>query len=527
MFKRGHPPETKSVQNILPTAQCGDLLFSVKLKTQNSKRKIETKNSRFKFKVQNFKFCTSTLNFALFPPIYLIAGGTPPSNLISRAGKLCTFKMDLFEEKKTVQKDLPLAVRMRPQNLDEFVGQGHILGKGKLLRRAIEADRISSLILYGPPGVGKTSLAWCIANVTKARCVSINATTSNVEELRRIISAAKLKKSDTGVKTILFIDEIHRFNKAQQDVLLPDVEEGNPILIGATVHNPFFSLVSPLLSRSLVCELKQLKESDCLAILNASLTDKARGFGNFKIKVDKKALSFLAKTCEGDARRALNALEVGVLTTPKSKDGFVNFDLEVASESIQKKAILYDKDEDAHYDTASAFIKSMRGSDPDAAIYWMAKMLYAGEDPRFIARRICILAAEDVGNADPLALVLANAALQISEFVGMPEARIPLAQACIYVSCAAKSNASYLAIEKALADIESEKVQEVPDHLKDTHADAEALGHGKGYKYAHDFPGHYVKQKYTRKKVKYYEPTDIGHEAKIKQRLENLKKLTT
>ena len=434
--------------------------------------------------------------------------------------------MDLFQEHNKPEnlKDLPLAVRMRPQNLDGFVGQEHILGKGKLLRRAIEADRLSSLILYGPPGVGKTSLAWCVANLTKANYIAINATTSNVEELRKVIQQAKYAKSTTGKKTILFIDEIHRFNKAQQDVLLPDVEEGNPILIGATVHNPFFSLASPLLSRSLVCELKSLKEKEVFAIVTAALEDKERGFGDLKVKIDKKAQAFLAKISEGDARRALNALEVGVLTTPKAKDGTINFTLEVAEESIQKKAIVYDKDEDAHYDTASAFIKSMRGSDPDAAIYWMAKMLYAGEDPRFIARRICILAAEDVGNADPLALVLANAALQISEFVGMPEARIPLAQACIYVSCAPKSNASYLAIDKAYQDIENEKVQEVPDHLKDTHADAEALGHGKGYKYAHDFPGHYVKQKYTRKKVKYYEPTDIGHEAKIKQRLEKLRK---
>ncbi|MCM8789759.1 MAG: replication-associated recombination protein A, partial [Candidatus Omnitrophica bacterium] len=352
--------------------------------------------------------------------------------------------MDLFEEKKSEDnnKDFPLAVRMRPQTLDEFAGQQHIIGKGKLLRRAIEADRLSSLVLYGPPGCGKTSLAWCIAKITKANYIAINATTSNVEELRKLIATAKLKKSNTGQKTILFIDEIHRFNKAQQDVLLPDIEEGNPVLIGATVHNPFFSIASPLLSRSLVCELKALKESDILNILEATLKNKDRGFGNLKVKVDKKALVFLAKSCEGDARRALNALEVGVLTTPALKDGFIHFDLDVAAETIQKKAIVYDKDEDAHYDSASAFIKAMRGSDPDAALYWMAKMLYAGEDPRFIARRICILAAEDVGNADPLALVLANAALQISEFVGMPEASIPLAQAVMYVSSAPKSNAS-------------------------------------------------------------------------------------
>jgi putative ATPase len=414
---------------------------------------------------------------------------------------------------------------MRPEKLSEFTGQAHILGKGKLLRRAIEADRLSSLILFGPPGVGKTSLAYCIANATESAFVSINATTSNVEELRRIIAGAKLKKNNTGKKTILFIDEIHRFNKAQQDVLLPDIEDGNPILIGATVHNPFFSIAAPLVSRSLVCELKSLKAGEILEILNAALKNKERGLGNLKIKMDKSALDFLAKTSEGDARRALNALEIGALTTQPGKDGVIDFNLAAAEESIQKKAVVYDHDEDGHYDTASAFIKSMRGSDPDAAIYWMAKMLYAGEDPRFIARRICILAAEDVGNADPLALVLANAALQISEFVGMPEARIPLAQACIYVTCAPKSNASYLAIDKAYADVESNKVQEVPDHLKDTHySGAEQLGHGKDYKYAHDFPGHYVKQKYTRKKVRYYEPTDIGHEAKIKQRLEKLRK---
>jgi len=433
--------------------------------------------------------------------------------------------IDFFEDKKPENlKDLPLAVRLRPVNLDEYVGQAHILGKGKILRRAIEADRVSSLILYGPPGTGKTSLAWCIAHITKANYVAVNATTSNVEELRKVIAAARHKKSASGVRTILFIDEIHRFNKAQQDVLMPYVEEGNPVLIGATVHNPYFSIASALLSRSMVCELKSLSEADILKILSFAITDKTRGLGNLKVKADKKALAFLAKTCEGDARRALNALEVGALTTPPAKDGGINFDLETAAESIQKKPVLYDKDEDAHYDTASAFIKSMRGSDPDAAIYWMAKMLYAGEDPRFIARRVCICAAEDVGNADPLALVLANAALQISEFVGMPEARIPLAQAVTYVACAPKSNAAYLAIEKATADIEKQRVQEVPDHLKDaSYKGAEALGHGQDYKYAHDYEGHYVKQKYTRRKVRYYEPTDIGHEAKIKQRLEKLR----
>jgi putative ATPase len=435
--------------------------------------------------------------------------------------------MDLFTQKtlNAQDKNLPLAVRMRPANLNALFGQDHILGKNKLLRRAIEADRLTSLILFGPPGSGKTSLAWCIANITQANYVAINATTSNVEELRKIIAASKLRAREGKKKTILFIDEIHRFNKAQQDVLLPDVEEGILVLIGATVHNPYFSLTAALLSRSIVCELKTLQITDLLSIINNALEDKEKGLGNFKVRADKKALNFLAKSCEGDARRALAALELGVLTTAAAKDGWVNFNLEIARESIQKKAVIYDRDEDGHYDTASAFIKSMRGSDPDAAIYWMAKMLYAGEDPRFIARRVCILAAEDVGNADPLALVLAHAALQISEFVGMPEARIPLAQAVIYVSCAPKSNASYLAIEKASKDIRENKVQEVPDHLKDTnYSGAEKLGHGLGYKYAHDYPGHFVKQKYTRKKVYYYEPADIGHEAKIKERLEKLRR---
>lgn len=399
------------------------------------------------------------------------------------------------------------------------------MAPGKLLRRAIEADRITSLILFGPPGTGKTSLAWCIANQTKSHYSAVNATTSNVEELRKIIAQAKARKKESGQRSILFIDEIHRFNKAQQDVLLPDVEQGNPVLIGATVHNPYFALTSAVLSRSLVCELKSLSEENIVTILRTALLDKERGLGNHPIKVEDKALKFLAKRSEGDARRALSALEIGALTTRPEKDGTILFTLEIAAESIQKKPILYDRDEDGHYDTASAFIKSMRGSDPDAAIYWMAKMLYAGEDPRFIARRVCILAAEDVGNADPLALVLASAALHVAEFVGMPEARIPLAQAVIYVSCAPKSNASYVAIDKAMKDIEEDRVQEVPDHLKDSsYKSAKKLGHGKGYKYAHDFEGHYVDQEYTRKKVKYYEPTDIGHEAKIKERLEKLRK---
>jgi putative ATPase len=434
--------------------------------------------------------------------------------------------MDLFTSPDSIEdlQSQPLAVRMRPVSLDQFTGQEHIVGKDKLLRRAIESDKLSSLILYGPPGTGKTSLAWCIAHITKAGYAALNAVTSNVDELRKVIKAAKQRKRAGGAKTILFLDEIHRFNKAQQDALMPDLEEGNPILIGATVHNPYFYLTSALLSRSLVFELKSLTENDILAILTRALKDEQNGLGKLQVKAEKKALQFIARMCEGDARRALNALELGVSTTPQSDKGCIEFTAAVAAESIQKKTLLYDRDEDAHYDSASAFIKSMRGSDPDAALYWMARMLSAGDDPRFIARRICICAAEDVGNADPLALVIANAAMQVAEFVGMPEARIPLAQAAVYIACASKSNAAYMAIEKAYQDIEQERVQEVPDHLKDaSYKGAQKLNHGQGYKYAHDYPGHFVDQQYTRKPVKYYEPTDIGYEAKIKQRMTALR----
>jgi len=434
---------------------------------------------------------------------------------------------DLFLNKANSggDRDLPLAVRMRPRSLGEYIGQRHIIGQDKLLRRAIESDRLVSLILYGPPGTGKTSLAFCIASITQSEFICVNATTSGVEELRRIIASSKLRKQTSRKKTVLFIDEIHRFNKAQQDVLLPDVEDANIILIGATVHNPFFYLVSPLLSRSLVFELKALTSEEILAILNNSLKDKERGLGSLKIKADKEALEFLSKTSDGDARRAMNALEVGVLTCSPEASGVIHFDLKAAQESIQKKIVLYDRDEDAHYDTISAFIKSMRGSDPDAAVYWLAKMLYAGEDVRFIARRICICASEDVGNADPQALVLAVAALHAAEFIGLPECRIPLAQAAIYVACAPKSNASYLAIDKATSDVGEEKILEVPVHLKDAnYPGAEKLGHGKGYKYAHSYAGHYVKQEYIPVGKKYYEPTDMGYEAKIKKRLEELKK---
>ena len=433
---------------------------------------------------------------------------------------------DLFEsQKKNLKTKLPLAVRMRPRSLDEFVGQKHILGEGKLLKRAIDADRITSLILYGPPGTGKTALAHVIANITKAHFKEVNAVISNVQELRDAIKSSKERAQASGKRTILFIDEIHRFNKAQQDVLMPDVESGNPVLIGATTHNPFFSLVSPLISRSIVFELKRLSKEDIAEIVRNALKDKERGLGNIPVKMDEKALSFLAEASDGDARKALNALEVGALTTRPGKDNAINFNIEVAEESIQKKAVMYDRDEDGHYDTISAFIKSMRGSDPDAALYWLAKMLYAGEDPRFIARRIVICAAEDVGNADPQALVLANAAFQVAEFVGMPEARIPLAQATCYIACAPKSNAAYLGIEKAMKDVEKHRTLEVPTHLKDAnYPGAKKLGHGEGYKYAHQYKDHYVEQEYIPDEKRYYEPTDIGYEKKIREYLDKLRK---
>jgi putative ATPase len=434
--------------------------------------------------------------------------------------------INLFSpDEKDVPLDSPLSARMRPRSLEEFVGQKHILGEGKLLTRAIEADKISSLILYGPPGVGKTTLGLCIANKTQSHFEKINAVASNVEEMRKVLAAAKHRRSIRGAKTILFIDEIHRFNKAQQDVLMPDIEDGNIILIGATVFNPFFALVAPLLSRSLVFELQSLSREDLTVLIRRALEDKERGLGALSVKMETQALAFLSTISDGDARKALNALEVAVLTTPKSPDGSIHITLPIAEESIQKKQVNYDGDGDAHYDTISAFIKSMRGSDADAALYWMAKMIYAGEDPRFIARRIVICASEDVGNADPQALVLANAALQAAELIGLPEARIILAQAAVYVACAPKSNAVYLAIDKALADVKEQRTQGVPSHLKDSHyKGADKLGHGAGYKYAHDYPMHYVEQEYMPHEAVYYEPTLQGYEAKIKERMDKLKK---
>jgi putative ATPase len=436
-------------------------------------------------------------------------------------------KPDLFGSPQAAEaKHEPLAVRMRPQTLSEFMGQTHILGPGKLLTRAIESDKISSIVLYGPPGTGKTTLATVISNETKSFFEPLNAVTSNVAEIRKAIDQTKSRFQLKNQKTILFIDEIHRFNKAQQDVLMPDIEKGNPILIGATTHNPFFSIVSPLLSRSLVFELKPLAEEEIRRILERALTEKTKGLGNYAVEMEKEALAFLSKISDGDARRALNALELGVLTT-KPEGGRILFTKKIAEESIQKKSVVYDADEDGHYDTISAFIKSMRGSDPDAAIYYLAKMLYAGEDPRFIARRIVICAAEDVGNADPMALVLSNAALAVSEFVGMPEARIPLAQAVTYISCAPKSNAAYLAIDGAMKDVAEGKTLEVPAHLKgSSYKGAAQLGHGQGYQYPHNFEGHFVKQEYIPEPKRYYFPTAQGHEKKFKEYLEEIRKVS-
>lgn len=415
----------------------------------------------------------------------------------------------------------PLAARMRPRNLDEFVGQSHILAPGQLLRRAIEADRIQSLIFYGPPGTGKTSLAQIIANQTKSQFERLSGVESNVSDMRRVLTSAANRLENKGQSTLLFVDEIHRFNKSQQDVLLPDVESGVVRLIGATTHNPFFFVNSPLVSRSQIFELQPLGENDLLKLLERALADEERGLGFMKIKADSEALQHLAKVADGDARKVLNSLEIAALTTPPSNDGFIHISLNIAEQCIQKKAIVYDGDGDAHYDTISAFIKSMRGSQPDAALYWLAKMIHAGEDPRFITRRIVICAAEDVGLADPMALVLANAAHQAAEFVGWPEARIPIAEAAIYIATANKSNSAITSIDAALEDVRSGRTLPVPEHLRDAHySGAKRLGHGEDYKYAHDYPGHFVAQDHLGAAKTYYTPTDQGVEKKIKDRLD-------
>jgi putative ATPase len=424
------------------------------------------------------------------------------------------------------QAPAPLAARMRPRSLDEYAGQSHILAPGHLLRRAIEADRLQSLIFYGPPGTGKTSLAQIIAAHTRNKFERLSGVESNVADMRRVLAGAANRLANTGQPTILFIDEIHRFNKAQQDVLLPDVEAGTVRLIGATTHNPFFFVNSPLVSRSQIFELRPLSEEELLGLLRRALGDPERGLGHLKIRADEDALVHLARVADGDARKALNALEVAALTTAPGGDGFIHISLSAAEQSIQKKAIVYDGDGDAHYDTISAFIKSMRGSDPDATLYWLAKMIHAGEDPRFITRRIVIHAAEDVGLADPMALVLANAAHQAAEFVGWPEARIPIAEAAIYIATANKSNSVITSIDAALADVRSGRTLAVPEHLRDGHyAGAKRLGHGEGYQYAHDHPGHFVPQDYLGADKRYYEPSDQGTEKKIKERVEKWRAL--
>ena len=429
----------------------------------------------------------------------------------------------LFEQAETANLDRarPLAARMRPRNLDEFVGQQHFLGPGQLLRRILDADRLSSAIFYGPPGTGKTSLAELIAGQTECVFERLNAAAAGVKELRELLESARDRLATGERRTLLFVDELHHFNRTQQDVLLPDVESGVVRLIGATTANPFFSLVSPLVSRSQIFEFQPLQPEDIRALLQRALVDTELGLGRFDVSASDEALAFLSEVADGDARRALNALEIGVLSIAAGTSKVL--ELEVAEESVQKKAVRYD--DDSHYDAASALIKSLRGSDPDAAMYWLARMLEAGEDPRFLARRLVILAAEDVGNADPQALVLANAAAQATERVGMPECRIILAQATSYLALAPKSNASYLAIDRAIEDVRTKAVLPVPRHLQDSHyPGAEKLGHGQNYAYAHDGEDGWVNQDYLGVDRTYYEPTDRGHEAVMKQRLEELKK---
>jgi putative ATPase len=431
------------------------------------------------------------------------------------------FENEPEEKSSAVAAGAPLAARMRPRTLDEYAGQQHIVGPGKLLRRAIEADRISSIILFGPPGTGKTTLAEIIANATNSKFERLSGVENAVADVRRVIATAANRLKTTGAKTILFIDEIHRFNKSQQDVLLPDVESGTVRLIGATTHNPFFYVNSPLVSRSQVFQLEPLTPDDLVALMKRALANEERGLGKHKVKIDDDALQHLAITSDGDARKCLNALEVGVLTTGADAKGAIHFTKKIAEESIQKKAVVYDADEDQHYDTISAFIKSMRGSDPDAAIYWLAKMLYAGEDIRFIARRIVIAASEDVGMADSNALVVAVAAQQAVEFVGLPEANLILAHAAVYIATAPKSNRTTVAIGKATGDVKEGVTLAVPRHLRSTGSKkaAKALGH-TGYKYSHDYEGGYVPQAYLPEGKIYYEPTENGLEKRVKERLD-------
>lgn len=441
--------------------------------------------------------------------------------------------IDLFLDKDTPDENVhaaanqarqPLAARMRPLTLEEVVGQDHILGPGKLLRRVIEADRLTNLIFFGPPGCGKTTLAEVIARVTQRRFERTSGVLSNVAILRNICETAKLHK--TGPGTVLFIDEIHRFNKSQQDVLLPYVENGTVTLIGATTHNPNIFVNSPLTSRSLVFELRPLDEASVATLVLRAIADKSRGLGHLNCLIAPDALNFLTTICDGDGRRALTALEVAVRSTPADSNGVIQITLKIMEDCVQRKMVLYDKDEDGHYDTISAFIKSVRGSDPHAAVYWLAKMLEAGEDPRFIARRLIILASEDIGNADPRGLTVAVSAMHAAEFIGMPEARITLAQATTYLATAPKSNAAYLAVEEALADVRSGRLLAVPEHLKNVHVEAIGReGLDDHYKYPHNFDQHTVQQDYLPVDKCYYRPTALGYEDTIRKRMEHVKSL--
>ena len=437
--------------------------------------------------------------------------------------------MDLFDymRENTMEKESPLASRLRPRTLDEVVGQQHIIGKDKLLYRAIKADKLGSVIFYGPPGTGKTTLAKVIANTTQADFKQINATVAGKKDMEEVVTEAKNNMGMYGRRTILFVDEIHRFNKGQQDYLLPFVEDGTLALIGATTENPYFEVNGALLSRSRIFELKPLEKDDIKQLIYRAVTDSERGMGTYRVKIEEDAADFLADTANGDARAALNAVELGVLTTERSEDGLIHIDLAAAQECIQKRAVRYDKDGDNHYDTISAFIKSMRGSDPDAAVYYLARMLYAGEDIKFIARRIMICASEDVGNADPQALNVAVSAALAAERIGLPEAQIILSQAASYVACAPKSNAAYVAIQNAMENVKTTRTMPVPVHLQDRHYKGAAkLGHGEGYKYAHDYPKHYVKQQYLPDGMEgtvFYEPSDNGYEKQIKAHMKWLK----
>lgn len=438
--------------------------------------------------------------------------------------------MDLFDYMRTTTLDTesPLASRLRPTTLDEVVGQKHIVGKDKLLYRAIKADQLGSIIFYGPPGTGKTTLAKVIANTTKANFRQINATVAGKKDMEEVVKEAKDNLGMYGKKTILFVDEIHRFNKSQQDYLLPFVEDGTLILIGATTENPYFEVNGALISRSRIFELKSLEKEDIKELLRRAVYDKEKGMGSYNARIDDDALDFLADVSNGDARAALNAIELGILTTEREEDGLIHINLEVAQECIQKRVVRYDKGGDNHYDTISAFIKSMRGSDPDAAVYYLARMLYAGEDIKFIARRIMICASEDVGNADPMALTVAVSAAQAVERIGMPEAQIILSQAVLYVATAPKSNSAVMAVSAAMDAVKSGRTMPVPVHLQDKHyKGAEKLGHGIGYKYAHDYPNHYVRQQYLPDGMEgttFYYPSDNGHEAEIQEYFRKIQK---